>query len=185
LSARLLTGVGHEPQPVPSVRGADARSREYGRPDGVVFSFQISRYKVEPVAANRCVNLLAKDDARAALADEPMPGGPEVPLVIKRSSFACRGERLARTGTGPNRSSIRPSGESKRERPTADTGEEVGLGVAAHVARVHVPDAALINVSIGNQAFGNEVTQPGGGVGVELVVVGAHRVGATWLGSTS
>jgi hypothetical protein len=78
------------------MRGADARSREYDRRDGVTDAFQVSRNKVEPRPSNRCINLFAKDDARSTLLDEPMPGGPKVPLVSKRKSFACLAERLAR-----------------------------------------------------------------------------------------
>ena len=69
-------GVGHEPQSCPLVRGADARSRETDRPDGVADSFHVSLNKIEPAVLNRRLNLLAKDDARAALLDEVVPGGP-------------------------------------------------------------------------------------------------------------
>ena len=58
------------------MRCAEARSAEIEKPDGVVRSFQVSAYKVEPSKAVLRRNLLAKDDARAALADEPLPGGP-------------------------------------------------------------------------------------------------------------
>jgi hypothetical protein len=51
-------------------------------------------YKVEPLKAVAACNLLTKDDWRAALADEPMERGPEVPLVSKPSTFASRAERL-------------------------------------------------------------------------------------------
>lgn len=69
-------GVGHDPQPLPDVRSADARSAEIERPCGVALDFQVRENKVEPHEAVRACNLFAKDDARAALRDEPVPSGP-------------------------------------------------------------------------------------------------------------
>jgi hypothetical protein len=88
-------GVCHPIESLSDVRCADARSAEIERPDGVVRCFQISLYKVDPSKAVLACNLLAKDDARAALADEVVKRGPKVPLVSKPFSFACRAERLA------------------------------------------------------------------------------------------
>jgi hypothetical protein len=53
-------------------------------------------YKVDPVIDSFARNLFSSDDWRAALLDEVMGRGPKVPLVSKPTSFACRGERLAR-----------------------------------------------------------------------------------------
>ena len=58
------------------MRRPEARSAEIENPEGVTRSFQVSAYKVEPSKAVLRRNLLAKDDVRAALADEPLPGGP-------------------------------------------------------------------------------------------------------------
>lgn len=69
-------GVGHPIRSVADVRGADARSRERNRPEGVAQGFQVSVYKVDPRPCSRACNLLAKDDCRAALADEVMPCRP-------------------------------------------------------------------------------------------------------------
>jgi hypothetical protein len=55
---------------------ADARSAEINRPAGVARSFQVSLYKVEPAEAVLARNLLAKDDWRAALADEVVESRP-------------------------------------------------------------------------------------------------------------
>ena len=128
-------GVGHPVQAVSDVRGTDARSRERHRPEGVVQGFQVILNKVDPRICVLARNLLSKDDWRAALADEVVPRRPEVPLVSKPSSFACRAERLARTGTGPNRSIVWPAGEAKCVAPNADAGEEVALGEAVEVSR--------------------------------------------------
>jgi hypothetical protein len=70
-------------------------------------------YKVEPTKAVLARNLFAKDDWRVALVDEIVPSRPEVPLVSKPSSFACRAERLARTGSCPDWLVVRPSGASQ------------------------------------------------------------------------
>jgi hypothetical protein len=88
-------GVGHEPKPVPDVRGADARSRQYRRPDGVAFSLQVSLNKIEPAVGNRRFNLLTKNNWRAALADEPEPDGPEVPGIVESCTVAGNGKGLA------------------------------------------------------------------------------------------
>ncbi len=92
----LAAGGGHEVEPLPDVRSTDARSRDTCRPEGVADSFQVSLNKVEPAVANRCFNLLTKDDWRTALLDEEMPVGPKVPLVVKSSIAASCAERLAR-----------------------------------------------------------------------------------------
>jgi hypothetical protein len=79
------------------MRRADARSAEIDRPAGVARCFQVSVYKVEPTEAVFRRNLFTKDDWRLALADEVMERWPQVPLIIKPCSFACRAERLTRT----------------------------------------------------------------------------------------
>lgn len=109
----LACGVGHPVRPVSDVRSTDARRRERNSPEGIRQGFHVSLYKVEPRLCVLACNLLSKDDCRLALADEPMEVWPQVPLVIKPSSRACRAERLARTGTGPNRSIIWPAGATK------------------------------------------------------------------------
>ena len=70
----FVAGVG---QPVISgsdMRAAEARSRQKRRPEGVTLCFQVSRYKIEPVAS--VFNLLSNDCCRAALADKVVEGGP-------------------------------------------------------------------------------------------------------------
>jgi hypothetical protein len=99
-------GVGHPIEPVSDVRSTDARRRERDRPDPVSQAFQVILYKVDPRICVLARNLLSKDNWRTALADEMVECRPEVPLVSKPSAFACRAERLARTGTSPNRSIV-------------------------------------------------------------------------------
>ena len=72
----LVVGVGQPVLPLSEVRCADATSWEYDLPAGVVFSLQVRRYNVEPSGSSFVRNLLAKDDVRAALLDEPVEGWP-------------------------------------------------------------------------------------------------------------
>ena len=89
--------VGHEPQPLPDVRRADARSRQIGGPDGIACRFQVSANSGEPRPASLARNLLSKRDWRSALADEAVPLGPEMPSVICAPSQSGNAERLAGT----------------------------------------------------------------------------------------
>jgi hypothetical protein len=172
-SPSAASGVGHPIKPVPDVRSTDARRRERHRPEGVAHSFQVILYKVEPRPDIVARNLLSNDDWRAALADEMMEVRPQVPLVIKPSSFACRAERLARTGTGPNRSVVWPAGAAKGEAPDTDASEEVALAEATQVVWVNVLDASLVDDTCRNVPGGDEVSEPLGGVWVDFIVVGA------------
>lgn len=67
---------GAEVEPLPDVRGTDARRAEIKRPEGVALSFHVSLYNVEPSKAVLARNLFTKDDVRLALADEPLECGP-------------------------------------------------------------------------------------------------------------
>lgn len=80
-----------------------------------------------------------------------------MPLVRKPSSFACLAERLARTGTGPNRSVVWPAGATKRKGPHAESGEEMALREPFEVARADVFNAAPVDDAIGDESGGDEV----------------------------
>jgi hypothetical protein len=117
---------------------ADARRRKRDRPEGVTQGFQVSLYKVDPHICAFASNLFSKDDCRAALADEMEPVWPKVPLVSEPASFACRGERLAGTGAGPDRAAIGPTGSTERVRPDADAGEEMALDEPSEFRRSNI-----------------------------------------------
>lgn len=153
------------------MRRTDARRRKRHGPEGVVQGFQVSVYKVDPRLDSLARNLLSKDDWRRALLDEPGKRRPKVPWVLKPKSIACRGERLARTGTGPNRSIICPAGAPKGERPDTDAGEEVALREAAKVAWVDILDTPFIHDTSRNVAGVYQVAQPLRGVWVDFVVI--------------
>jgi hypothetical protein len=165
-------GVGHEPKSLSDVRRADAASWQYGRPAGVAFAFQVSENSVEPAPSNRRLNLLSKDDCRAALGDERKPRRPQVAFVIGRLAFAGGAEGLAGARACPNRSVVGPAGESEGDGPSADAGEEMALGVAGEIVGAHVNDASLVNVAAGDVSGVDEVAEPLRCIGVDLVVVG-------------
>lgn len=156
------------------MRGTDARRRERNSPEGILHGFHVSLYKVDPRICVFARNLLSKDDCRLALADEPMEVRPEVPLVIKPTSRACRAERLARTGTSPNRSIIGPAGAAKGVGPSADAGEEMALGVGLEVIWVNILDRSFVNVAWRDVACGNQIADPLRGVWVDFVVIRSH-----------
>jgi hypothetical protein len=128
-NASVLVGVGHPVETVTDVRSTDARRRKRDRPDPVSHAFQVILNKVDPRVCVTARNLLSKDRCRAALLDEVEERRPKVPLVSKPSSRACRAERLAGTGTSPNRSVVSPAGAAKCIAPDTGTGKEVALGV--------------------------------------------------------
>jgi len=167
-------GVGHPVEPVPDVRRTDARRRKRDRPEGVIQGFQVSAYKVDPRVCVFACNLLSKDDCRLALFDEVMEVGPQVPLVIKPSSLACRAERLARTGASPNRSVVAPSGRPEGMGPNANPGEKVALCETAQVAWVNIFNTPFIDIAWRDMASVDQVTQPLRSAWVYLVVVGGH-----------
>lgn len=163
------------------MRRPDACSRQTRRPAGVTLAFQVIENSVKPPVGNRALNLLSKDRDRAALANEPRPMRPEMPIVGPAVAFPGARERLAGATTRPNRSVVGPSGESEGQAPTADPGEEVTLGEACKVARLDVDNGSLINFSVGNVARLDQLAQPGGSERIVFVVVGAHAEAFRWL----
>ena len=147
LPASSRVGDSHEPQPLTDVRGADARSAQIRRPDGVIRTFHVRRNNVEPLDPIRACNLFSKDDWRVTLLDEAEPVRPEVPFVGDALSFSGCAKGLTGATSGPNGSIICPTGEPKRVRPPADAGEEVALLVAAQIGWCDFSDISLINMS--------------------------------------
>jgi hypothetical protein len=136
----VVQPLSNKPEPLSDMRGADARSAQICRPNGVARCFHVSAYSVEPAEAVLARNLLSKDDWRAALCDEPMELRPEVALVFDALALTGGAEGLAGTASGPDGSVVGPSGEAEGVAPDADTGEEVALRVTLEVARSHVPN---------------------------------------------
>ena len=156
---------------MPPVRGADAVCAQYDMPAGVAFSFQVALYSVEPTVANRCFNLLTKDDWRAADLDKVKEDGPEVALVCEAEFLSGGGECLTGTRPIPKWRVAGDSGELEGERPSADAGEEVTLGVACEVPGIDIFDGSFIDFSFGQQPSFDQFPQPRCGLRVEFVVV--------------
>jgi hypothetical protein len=162
-----------EEQSLSDVRGADARSAQIDRPDGVARTFQVSVYSVEPSKAVLARNLLSKDDWRAALADEIEPGRPEVALVIEPSTLPGGAERLAGATSGPDGPVVGPAGESEGVTPHSDAGESMELRRGGDLFWLEVCDGAGIDASGGDVPSSSEVLQPRGGERVDLIVQGS------------
>jgi hypothetical protein len=176
LLSSFATGVGHEVKPLPDVRRPEARSAQIQTPDGVALSFQISVNKVEPSKAVLGRNLFTKYRCRTADFDEVVPRRPEMPLVSSPRSFACRAERLARAGAGPDRPFIGPSGAAQGVGPGADPGEEVALGVSHKFVWPNVLDGSLIDYPVRYRSRFYQFPEPCCFFAVDLVIID-HRSG--------
>jgi hypothetical protein len=93
--------------------------------------------------------LFSEKRSRAALADEPEPGRPEVATIVTAFALARDAEWLAGARACPNRSVHGPPGEAQCEGPATDAGEEVTGSVAANVSGLDIGDAPLVNVADG------------------------------------
>jgi hypothetical protein len=128
----------NKPEPLSDMRRAEARSAEIDRPEGVTRTFHVSVYKVEPTEAVLARNLFAKDDWRAALANEAEEIGPEVAGVIDAAALSGCAERLTGTGAGPDGPVVGPPGKTQSMAPDADAGEEVALAETFKVVRLNI-----------------------------------------------
>jgi hypothetical protein len=115
------------------MRRPEARSAGIDRPDGVTRCFQVSTNKVEPSKSVRACNLLAKDNVRSALANEPRPVRPEMALITEATFTSCRGEGLAGAGAGPDGAIVGPARKPEGIRPDPDASEEVALTESSQV----------------------------------------------------
>jgi hypothetical protein len=125
-------------------------------------------YKVEPSEPVFSCNLFAHDRIRAVVPDKVVERGPQVPLVSKPASFACRAERLAWARSSPYRAIVGPSCEPKRVAPHSDAGKEVALGKSSKVSWANVLDASLIDFPRRDHPGFDEFPQPFGRKGVEF-----------------
>jgi hypothetical protein len=162
--------VGHPPKPLPDVRRADARSAQIGGPDGIVQCFQVSSYSGEPCTSKRARNLLSKDDWRAALRDEAVEVGPEVPFVGGPELLPGCAEGLAWAGAGPDWSVVGPACESKSKGPPADACEEVDLGETGEFIGLDLRDAPTPDFAVGDKAATDKFREPRADLGVDVVV---------------
>jgi len=161
---------GHPVQPLPPVGRADARSAQIGSPAGISQVFQVKANSGEPFTAILARNLLSKDRCRTALGDEAVKSGPKVALVGVPLSLASARKRLTGTGACPDSSGVFESGPSQGERPSADSGEEMALGVTPKIRRLNIDNGSFIHIPWGDMPLLDEFPQPRGGFRVNLVV---------------
>lgn len=157
------------------MRGTDARSAYIRRPDGVTRPFQVSRYTVKPGKSGGAGNLLSKDRCRSAGVNEPEELGPQMPLVVSPAPLPGCAERLAGAGAGPDLPSLGPSGELQGQVPSADSGEEMGASNPGKVIWPHVGDGSAVHPSGHDVSGVAKVSEPYGGLRVDLVVIGTHH----------
>jgi len=122
---------------------------------------------------NAC-DLLSENDGRSTSLDESPPSRPQVALVSKPFALACRAEGLAGAAPSPHGPVIRPAGGSEGAGPHADAGKEVALNKSREVFRPDVLDRAPVHHAGSDEAGGDEVSEPLGGVGVGLIVPRRH-----------
>jgi hypothetical protein len=93
-TASSLTGVCHNPEPIPPVSGIDGASRNNKRFAGVAESFQVSQHVVE---AHRDVasNVFANSPTRPELPYKPSKFRPEMAVISRASTLPGKTEWLA------------------------------------------------------------------------------------------
>lgn len=139
---------------------------EYGKPEGVIFSFHVCSYSIEPTELNRSLNLFANDALKRfdaeffCAADEFKPDGPEVAFVVESFLLARAREGLTRAGAGDDWEIVGHAGKSERVTPSADAAEKVVLGVSDEIAGLDFADASLVHHPGGNMSICDELTQP-------------------------
>jgi hypothetical protein len=174
LSASAAVGVGQPVKPLTPVRRTDARSAEIDRCKGVCRFFHVSVHMVEPVECIRTCNLLTKDDARAALADETVPDWPQVAFVGATFALPRAAEWLAGARARPDGAVVWPAREPERVRPSPKTCEEMVLSKPGKLAGVDIVNVTLIDIPPRDMATVDEVAKPLRGIWVIFVVIGGH-----------
>lgn len=106
--------MGDEPCSVSPVRCIDTASWKYIRLDAVTFSFQISAHLLEYQSlrpTNNSENIFAHDPAGTYFPNRSQHLRPEIAIVRRTSSFACRAERLAGEASRENVDAVSPNRE--------------------------------------------------------------------------
>ena len=155
------------------MRRADPSSAGIRRRAGVTRSFQISEYSIEPSKSVAVRNLLAKDEFRATLLDEPKPRGPEVAFVGDAGALLVSAglrDRLTRTRTCPDAGVVGNAGETQGVAPAADPSEEMALSGSANVICGEIDDGACVNSSGRDGAGTLKLGEPGDRVRFDLIV---------------
>jgi len=145
--ASVVVGVGHPVRSVSDMRRTDPRSRKRDTPEGVTHCFHVSLYKVDPRLCVFARNLFSKHDWRTTLLDKPLEWRPQVPLIIKPCSLACRAERLAWAATCPYWSTVWPSSLAQGVWPDSNSGKKVALGIPGKLIWSDILNTPLVYVA--------------------------------------
>jgi hypothetical protein len=89
-------------------------------------------------------------------------------------TFAGNAERLARARSCPQRPIVRPSRETRSERPPADASEEMDLSKSDQVGGGDISDAATVDNSRRDVPRSDKVFEPIRSVIVNLIVKCHH-----------
>lgn len=168
---------------VSDLRAVDGASREIDNPAGDTFRRQISADSVEPTVASLSRNLLSHKDRRSESCapsgtEQAKYVGPQMPWIGGPEPLAGCAERLTGTGSGPNRSGVRPASKSSCKGPDAGACEKVDLRVAFEIIGLDILDGAIVDIAGCDQPVGDQAAQHIRRIAVELVVVGSsHRRG--------
>lgn len=104
-----------------------------------------------------------------------------MPLIIHPCSFASRGERLTGAASGPQRNIIRDARATEGVTPNSDASEEMYLSKSSEVIPSKILNASSIDNPRCNKIGSDEVFEPIGSVGVDLVVQGIGGHGGSLL----
>jgi hypothetical protein len=94
--------------------------------------------------------------------------------VALSEPLARVGERLARTGPGPDVAVVGNASEPCGEPPAADASEEVPLSMPSDICGGQFGDAAAVDLAPGDEVSSLERVEPVRGVRIVLVVEGRH-----------
>ena len=179
LSSSFAVAVGHNPDPLPTVRSIDGTSRNTKRPCGVLTGFQVRKHSVE-AHLNVSSNILSKHPTGPAFSHEPIHFRPEVAVIFLAALLPGDTKGLAWIPAYPNRSVIGPACHSQPESEAADPGEEVDLGVSFEVIGLDFLYVAVVNVAVWQMTGIDEVAKPLDAIGIDLVVISrcAHKPNA-------
>jgi hypothetical protein len=109
-----------------------------------------------------------------ALIDEPEPGGPKVPLVIKPCSFARRAERLAWAGASPDGTVVGPTGLTECVTPDPDPREKMALSVRFEIGWRDIFDTPFVHIAGRDLPSLNQFAQPRCRKRVDFIVGRCH-----------
>jgi hypothetical protein len=171
--------VGHEPESISLVRGADGR-RWYTIPRCIVpergqlvehSSHASSKERWTVFQEEVAGSITAKAVEQSNALEEELGLG-----TVESGAFPGDGDVGAGKPGGDESELVRHSGESARKRGAADAGEEMDLPEPAEIVGFDVSDVALIYDAVGDTACRHALAEHFTAVRLALVVVGGRHV---------